>query len=458
MEDKACAVDVTLCERHIGAQPGGGICAMCLQEKLILLWRGEGNSNWDTEEFSITPPLVQDSCDTPPACEPSPADAYPVYKAGSACLPLVFHFRNFQRNGVHDSSKSSKVLAREKIDRSCFGLDADMDHQHQFSCEIKSILKELAALHEKKKLERAEKRRSGTEGACLSGRHQQHEEAAADLSQGPIPTSPAGRDTEAVPGEYELPKAKASIIEDEDEDARFAKTTLCFNALWPGQLRPKLNMKWARILVSPILSSNKIAPSKSDLAKTVNGRPKVAVEDKRRESTRDCEILEVPTGINDYNGRDQSTGIQNMPSPAASRLPPRHVQRIADEDGGAMEIDKETAMRMEASRITVLTWLESLPSPKAVHLKEKNYTGFPDDLSLGNGVLEMCDEEDVAFDYQSQEPKMENFELADGYNSLNPLDQVDVYNHISSFGKFLRTFPTQIYASSRMLDIEIAAQ
>lgn len=189
MEDKACAVDVTLCERHIGAQPGGGICAMCLQEKLILLWRGEGNSNWDTEEFSITPPLVQDSCDTPPACEPSPADAYPVYKAGSACLPLVFHFRNFQRNGVHDSSKSSKVLAREKIDRSCFGLDADMDHQHQFSCEIKSILKELAALHEKKKLERAEKRRSGTEGACLSGRHQQHEEAAADLSQvGPTPS------------------------------------------------------------------------------------------------------------------------------------------------------------------------------------------------------------------------------------------------------------------------------
>ena len=188
MGEKACIMDVAKCERHSGAQPGGGICAICLQEKLMLLWRGEGNSNWDTEEFSITPPLVYDSSKTPPMCEPSPAEAVTapnVYRAASACFPVLFRVRNLQRDDVHESSKSSKGLEREKIDKSCSRLDVDgsNDGQHQFSCEIKSIMKELTALHEKKKLEKAVRKRPGTESGCLSVRRQQHEEVAADVSQ-----------------------------------------------------------------------------------------------------------------------------------------------------------------------------------------------------------------------------------------------------------------------------------
>lgn len=68
-------------------------------------------------------------------------------------------------------------------------------------------------------------------------------------------------------------------------------------------------------------------------------------------------------------------------------------------DGGVMEIDKEIVMCMEVFWIIVLIWLESLFSLKVVYLKEKNYMGFLDDLLLGNGVFEMCDEEDVVFDY-----------------------------------------------------------
>ena len=116
-------------------------------------------------------------------------------------------------------------------------------------------------------------------------------------------------------------------------------------------------------------------------------------------------------------------------------------------------------MRMEASRITVMTWLQSLPSPKAVHLKGENHSGLLDDLSLGHGMLEMCDEEEVEFDSQSQEMGMNNakFESADGYNLTNPLEQVDLNTHMTSFGKFLRT-PSQVYAPTRMVDIDIAAQ
>jgi hypothetical protein len=181
-------MDVAMCERHSGAQPGGGICAICLQEKLMLLWRGEGNSNWDTEEFSITPPLVYESSKTPPVCEPSSTEAVNapnVYRAAAACFPVVFRVRKLQRDDVHESSKSSKGLEREKIDRSCSGWDGDGpgDRQHQFSCEIKSIMKELTALHEKKKLEKAIKKRPAAESGCPSVRRQQHEEVAADVSQ-----------------------------------------------------------------------------------------------------------------------------------------------------------------------------------------------------------------------------------------------------------------------------------
>ncbi|KAG0624456.1 hypothetical protein M758_3G249400 [Ceratodon purpureus] len=447
-------MDMAMCERHSGAQPGGGICATCLQEKLMLLWRGEGNSNWDTEEFSVTPPVVYDSSKSPPVCEPQPAESVTApnaYRAASACFPLLFRARNLQRDDVHESSKSSKGLEREKIDRSCSVLDGD--HQHQFSCEIKSIIKELTALHEKKKLEKAvKKRRPSTESGCLSARHQQHEGVAVDVSQGPISASPGTRDIDAAPVDPNVPKATGSIHEEDvDENAKDTKAILCFNALWPA----KLNMKWVKFLVSPIVSSNKIAPSKSDLlSKIVNARPKGLVEEAREDIGRECETSGMVQVNNDVFDRTQI-----MPSPALALLPPRYVQRAADEDGAVLEIDKETAMRMEASRITVMTWLQSLPSPKAVHLKGENHSGLLDDLALGHGMLEMCDEEEVEFDCQSQEMDMNNakFDSADGSKLTNPLEQVDLYSHMNSFGKFLRT-PSHICAPTRMVDIEITAQ
>jgi len=123
-----------------------------------------------------------------------------------------------------------------------------------------------------------------------------------------------------------------------------------------------------------------------------------------------------------------------------------------------LEIDKETKMRMEASRITVMTWLQSLPSPKAVQLTQQNYhKGLPDDLSLGNGVLEMCDEEEVEFDSQSQDADMNHNNAKLESTETNPVEEQEVLTHISSFGKFLRT-SSQIYAPTRMVDIDIAAQ
>ena len=116
-------------------------------------------------------------------------------------------------------------------------------------------------------------------------------------------------------------------------------------------------------------------------------------------------------------------------------------------------------MRMEASRITVMTWLQSLPSPKAVHLKGEDHSGLLDDLALGHGMLEMCDEEELEFDCQPQETDMNDakFESTDDDNLMDPLEQVDIYTHVTSFGKFLRT-SSQVYAPTRMVDIEIAAQ
>lgn len=109
-------------------------------------------------------------------------------------------------------------------------------------------------------------------------------------------------------------------------------------------------------------------------------------------------------------------------------------------DGG-LEIDKETKLRMEASRITVMTWLQSLPSPKAVQLDHHSLKGLPDDISLGNGVLEMCDEEEVDIGHRHSQ-------------------EIDVYAHMASFGKFLQSSPLIAYApqQTRMVDIEIAAQ
>lgn len=151
------------CERHgSGSQPGGGICAVCLQEKLILLWRGEGqNANWDTEEFCVTPPpvLEEEDQERPSLREDDDDDeAGPRVGTSSsfACFPIRFRVKNDDRkNDDHE---------REKIDRS------------QFSCELKSILKELAALHDKKK------RRTGTESGSLSARRPPHYDEVSHVS------------------------------------------------------------------------------------------------------------------------------------------------------------------------------------------------------------------------------------------------------------------------------------
>lgn len=365
------------CERHgSGSQPGGGICAVCLQEKLILLWRGEGqNANWDTEEFCVTPPPVLEEEEQERPSLPEEADdddeAGPRVGTSSsfaACFPIRFRVKNDDHE-------------REKIDRS------------QFSCELKSILKELAALHDKKK------RRTGTESGSLSARRPPHyDESARD-------------ETEAVP----RAKARSIVEEDDDEEEARYRKVMCFSAMWPAIL----NMKWARVLVSPILSSNKIAPSKSDLLS------KVDPQQQRQESGRNCET----------SGSEQH--LERAPTPAL--LPPLH--HPADNEDGGLEIDKETKLRMEASRITVMTWLQSLPSPKAVQLDHHNLKGLPDDISLGNGVLEMCDEEEVEFDHRHSQ-------------------EIDVYAHMASFGKFLQSSPQIAYApqQTRMVDIEIAAQ
>jgi hypothetical protein len=341
-----------------------------LQEKLILLWRGEGqNANWDTEEFCVTPPPLLEE-ERPALEEQEDGDEEPRVGTSSsfACFPIRFRVKNDDhKNDDHE---------REKIDRS------------QFSCELKSILKELAALHDKKK---AAKRRTGSDSGSLSARRPPHDE---------------GGETEAVP------RAKASIVEEDDEEdeARYRKV-MCFSAMWPAIL----NMKWARVLVSPILSSNKIAPSKSDLLSKV--------EPQRQESGRNCET----------SGSEHH--LERAPTPAL--LPPQY--HPADNEDGGLEMDKETKLRMEASRITVMTWLQSLPSPKLAQLDHHSLKGLPDDLSLGNGVLEMCDEEEVEFDHRHSQ---EN----------------DVYAHMASFGKFLQSSPQIAYAPPRMVDIEIAAR
>lgn len=104
-----------------------------------------------------------------------------------------------------------------------------------------------------------------------------------------------------------------------------------------------------------------------------------------------------------------------------------------------------------------MTWLQSLPSPKAVHLTEHNHKGIVDDLSLGNGVLEMCDEEEVEFESQSEETDMDQTKLESAVDSNLFKPAEDVYSHMNSFGKFLRT-SSQVHAPTRMVDIEISAQ
>lgn len=108
-------------------------------------------------------------------------------------------------------------------------------------------------------------------------------------------------------------------------------------------------------------------------------------------------------------------------------------------------MDKETAMRIEASRIAVLSWLQSIPSPKAAHFKGPTYPGLLDDLYLGNGVLEMCDEEEFEFECQSEDSSIKA-----------PDEATEDYNQITSFGKFLVSTP-QDHALSRFADIELTA-
>lgn len=75
---------------------------------------------------------------------------------------------------------------------------------------------------------------------------------------------------------------------DGEEDTR--RAFYCFHALWPAYKRGKLNLKWAKALASPVLSSNKIAPSKSDLiAKASQSRLKVSLEDSRDNRSWNCE-------------------------------------------------------------------------------------------------------------------------------------------------------------------------
>lgn len=164
MAHKASLMPETICELHTGARPGGGVCAICLQEKLFQLWRGEGKSTWDNEEFPITPP-AQETMEIPPVCEPSPQPDLHSHKEVIPCFPLFFRsVRNSHREEVRELSKGGE---REKIDESGrygkTGLDDDDgDRVQQFSCEIKSIVKEFATLHDKRRTEKA-KRRSGSE-------------------------------------------------------------------------------------------------------------------------------------------------------------------------------------------------------------------------------------------------------------------------------------------------------
>lgn len=148
------------------------------------------------------------------------------------------------------------------------------------------------------------------------------------VAQGAVSASPGLEAPNAAPADRHVAKSKASIVEEEegDEDARYTKS-LCFSAMWPAIL----NMKWARVLVSPIMSSNKIAPSKSDLlSKIVNGSfPKPTVEEPREESGRNCETS--GSGANNVYDFERITAPHIMPIPATAPLPPRYVQPAADE-------------------------------------------------------------------------------------------------------------------------------
>lgn len=107
-------------------------------------------------------------------------------------------------------------------------------------------------------------------------------------------------------------------------------------------------------------------------------------------------------------------------------------------------------MRMEASRIAVLAWLQSLPSPKTAVFKVRNgeTVVHSDNVSLGNGVIEMCDEEEVELTRHSQTVSVD-------VDESNVNESFGFFNQMNSFGKFLLSAPRQHMES---VDVATTAQ
>lgn len=395
------------CKRHLGSQPGSGVCSSCLEERLTQLWRGESSDQPTAEEIAIPSSAPVEHPDGSSSLQLAGFSQEAVTVVGS----IASIRRQLQENGAvtrsligdgHTRDADSQIIEASPTSVLLKDLSDVCDHNNKdggeaavisvpLSYDLQDIMREWTEFHAK--------RRSNAGAADLV------EEKPVSLQEGLQPPLDEGMSNligESKPqvenrigarsiGSRSIPLVNKTAEETalrvigEHTDDHFLKEievfetaeglgnfyvddnvnrmdkehpVECFSPVWPGSF----GSKWVKVLVNPMISSNKVFPSRSkeDLRKSHPAQSWISAIVR---NSREGSVQPGESSVAQYEASIPTSGPLlksnltmdiTVPDGAIEGMPGQILQREA------------TASRLDTSRNAVLSWLQVSTPPEAV--------------------------------------------------------------------------------------------
>lgn len=292
------------CERHPSeSQPGGGVCAACLEERLVWLWRGESFRHDDPDIPHLATSATATTTSAPvvdshelrlPAPEPPLAAPSSVKKQlqvlGVASAGVSSDNENHHPNGATTSSSSqnSKAVIEEWTEfharrRRNFDLSDEFDNSPKAESSRSLDFMDTESNGERRRvhpnpelriLMNAQKMRSQSMPLDIRSAEETalrviNEQAADDDDD----DDPYFQDLEiyGAPEERDGGGGTSALHEEELQG--------CFSPVWQSRKSPK----WVKVLraSSPMTSRNRVFPSRSKETDTVRKKSRYGSRSKR---------------------------------------------------------------------------------------------------------------------------------------------------------------------------------
>lgn len=219
------------CKRH--SQPGGGVCARCLEERLSWLWRGESFRHYNEEDDAMEA-----------STSAAPAEGSPSLASVRQQLQVLGVARrpSHHPGQSNEPPQNSKPIIEEWVAFHARRRGEGLEHETSSKSETSSGTEERRAQNpELRILMNAHKMRSQS----LPLDFRSAEETAARV------INECANEEDAYELEmYEAPQTEPERTVESEPQQR------CFSPKWQSP-------KWVKVLASPMTSRNRVFPSRS---------------------------------------------------------------------------------------------------------------------------------------------------------------------------------------------------